>query len=243
MENYNSIFDMNQGEPSPLAGYVRLLFNVALIAISALASFSFFYYYSSGLLTAVLPPTLAGIGAGFIGVLLSEGAVLWWHFISVRDADTRAQMSLARVGYFFSLVLSVSVTAVYFLLSSSLIEPFLTPQFEDMVSLTALLIIVISVGVQFTLSREYSRQGSGTQRSEHEAVIRAESNRAKFVIQQQTNRANLERSVEGILREIPSASSNYGDQITREYLERVYTQEPGRASENGRESSFLAREG
>ena len=240
MNDFTDFLDSDQ-KGSPLAGYIRGGFNIALIAISALASFSFFYYYSSGLLTAVLPPLLAGIGAGLIGVLLSEGAVLWWHFISVKDADTRAQMALARVGYFFSLVLSVSVTVIYFLLSSSLIDPFLTPQFENMVSLTALLIIVISVGVQFVLSREYSRTGSGTQRSEHEATLRAESNRAKFVIQRETNKANLTRSVSGILSEIPSASSSYGDKVTREYLERVYSQEPGRASENGRGSSFLSK--
>lgn len=210
-------------ESSPLSGYVRTLFSLALVIISGLASFSFFYFYAPGLLSAVLPPGLAAISAGMIGVLLSEGAVIFWHYLSVNDADTSKQMSLASAGYVFSLALSVGVTIVYFLLSSSLIEPFLSQSFEEYVSLAALLIIVLSVGVQFVLSREYSRQGSGTQKAAHEATLRAESNRAKFIIQQQTNRANLEKTVSGIMRELPSASAKHGQQATREYLEAVYS--------------------
>ena len=65
------------------------------------------------------------------------------------------------------------------------------------------------------------------------ASLRAESNRAKFVVQQRTTQANLERTVSGIMKELPSASAKHAEQATREYLEAIYAQN-GRPEEAAR---------
>jgi len=207
---------------SPIGSYVHTLANVILITVSALASFSFFAVYSPQLVSHILPPTLSSLAAGLVGGFLLEGMTIVWQWLHDHHSDTHTQLSISRVGYVYSLVASVSVTAVYFVLSSSLITPYLTETFDAVISLSALGIIVATVSIQFVLSRQYAASSSKANEQQHKASLTAMGNTAKFEIQRQTTRANLQHTLGSIMQELPEASERHGKQRAKQYIREIY---------------------
>jgi len=227
MTNYNNfqeLYTIEDGNKSNLAGYARVGGSIILLLISGLASFAFFANYGYGLLDSILPVDLARIGAGMIGILLFETAVIYWHYLSTHDADTRRQIDLARVGYVYSLAASVSVTVAWFALSSELAVGWMIPggQTETIVRLASLILIIATVAIQFTLSREYDRAGQSNEDAMQSASYRAASSQAKHTIKHATLKNNLEKTVTGILRELPKQSEHHATQQTQEYIQHVY---------------------
>ena len=222
-------FNLFEDDKSSVAGYVKGIGTVILILISAVATFGFFSQFNANFLSSILPQTLAAIGAGAVGVALLEGGVIWWHYLSLNDADTQKQINLAKWGYVFSLVLSVGITAVYMLLTSSLIGPFITVDFMDKVSLAGLVIIVAAVVVQFVLSREYDRASSNTTKSKHQANIRAAQNKASHVIEFEHTQQRLERSVDEIRRQLPDTAQRQATRARDAFLaDQTELQQNGR---------------
>jgi len=220
--NPTSFYTIEDGNKSNLAGYARVGGSVILLLISGLASFAFFATYGHGLLDSILPVDLASIGAGIIGILLFETAVIYWHYLSTQDADTRRQIDLARVGYVYSLMASVAVTVAWFALSSELAAGWMTGNTETVIRLASLILIIATVAIQFTLSREYDRAAQTNEDAQQAASYRAASSQAKHTVKQATLKANLERTVTGILRELPQQSERHATQQTQEYISHVY---------------------
>ena len=226
----------NQQEKSSLAGYISTGFSVLLLGISGLASFAFFGTFAPGLLASLLPADLASIFAGLIGLLLMEGSVIAWHYLATRDADTQKQIALARAGYIFSLVLSVSVTVSWFALSSDLASSWVTGQTESTVKLASLLLLIVAVAAQFVLSSEYRRAAQATQEATHEAAYRAQASTAKHTVKQAQLKANLEGTVNNIMKRLPTAAAKHSQEQAENFIDHSYSQngkkQPARPTKN-----------
>ena len=213
------MFDDDFVQKSPGVNYLRLAFNIVLIVVSSLASFSFFYQYAPGLLTAVLPASLASVGAGIIGVLITEGALLWWTHMNHNDARTEEQLSVSHAGYIFSMITSVGTTGFYFVLSSSLISPFMTDQFHNIVSFGALLLLILSIVVQLVLNREYNRNSSVGKRAAAAARVAAKRFHAFTAMDNKYTNAELVKMIEEATAQMSKHASSYGKAKSREMIE------------------------
>ena len=207
-------------------GYLQTAATTIAVIISALASFQFFASYSGGLLAGLLPGEFLSVGAGLIGVVMLEGGALYWQRSLQHDADSQAQVQIARAGYLVSVILSVTVTMLYFLLTSSLVSPYLA-DVQAIVNAFAALVLIGIVGFQFTAKMQYSGAATNSVEARQRAEIGALANSARFTIERESTRADLQEALANIEKALPEASKKHGQQEAASYIGARYGQDNG----------------
>ena len=235
-ERTNTVF--TQFDDHRSGGFLQTAATVTAVAISALASFQFFASYSGALLSGLLPEAFLSAAAGLIGVVMLEGAALYWQRSLQHDADSQAQVQIARAGYLVSVILSVTVTMLYFVLSSSLVAPYMT-EVLPVVNAFAALVLVGIVGFQFTAKMQYSGAATTSVEARQAAELRALQNTARYDVERETTRSDLSEALANIEKALPAASRKQGQQTAEEFLAARYGQHeatparPTMASANG----------
>lgn len=211
----------SQLEQHRSGGYLQAAATIVAVAISALASFQFFATYSGGLLAGLVPPDFLAIAAGLIGVTLLEGGTIYWQRSLQHDADSQQQVTIARAAYMVSMVLSVGVTMLYFLLTSSLIAPYVA-SVQHIINGLAALVIIGATGFQFVAKLSYSGAATTSVEARQRAELAALANMARFNVERESTRADLEQAIANIERALPDASRRRGRQDAGEYIAARY---------------------
>lgn len=202
-------------------GYLQTAATVVAVVISALASFQFFATYSSGLLAGLLPGEFLAVASGLVGVIMLEGGALYWQRSLQYDSDSQSQVQIARAGYLVSVALSVTVTMLYFLLTSSLVAPYLA-EVQAVVNAFAALTLVLVIGFQFTAKMQYSGAATTSVEARQKAELRAMSNSARYSVERESTRADLQHALNDIEKALPEASRKRGQQEAQAYLGSRY---------------------
>ena len=219
-------------------GYLQTAATVIAVTISATASYQFFATYSGALLAGIVPEAFLSAAAGLIGVLMLEAGAIFWQRSLQHDADSDQQVQIARAGYLVSVVLSVVVTMLFFLLTSSLIAPYMA-DVAPIVNAFAAVILIGIVGFQFTAKMQYSGAATTSVEARQRAEMRAMQNTAKYSVERETTRADLAEALSNIERALPAASKAQGMQAAKEFISARYGKGDGVAvfnlAENGTE--------
>ena len=198
-------------------GYLQTAATVIAVTISGLASFQFFATYSGALLAGIIPAAFLAAAAGLIGVVMLEGGALYWQRSLQYDADSQTQVQIAKAGYLVSVTLSVIVTMLYFLLTSTLVAPYMA-DVEPIIKAAAALVLVGIVGFQFTAKMQYSGAATTSIEARQRSELRALQNTAKHSVDRETTRADLAEALASIERQLPEASKKQGQQAARDFI-------------------------
>ena len=213
-------------------GFVQTAATVIAVAISALASFQFFATYSGGLLAGIVPAEFLSIAAGLLGVIMLEGATMFWQHSVQNDADSQKQLAIAKAGYMVSLIVSVTVTALYFMLTSSLIAPYVG-EIMHIVNAFAALVLVGIVSFQFVAKTSYNHEASKASQAKHDAALRALHNAASFRITDASTRADLENALAELQKQLPAVSRKRGQAGAQQFIDKRYGNPTTRANGRG----------
>lgn len=210
--------DLEQKESG---GFFQTAATVTAVIISALASFQFFATYSGGLLAGIVPADFLSVAAGLLGVVMLEGSTLYWQYSVQHDADSKQQLSIARAGYMVSLIVSVMVTALYFLLTSSLIAPYVA-EVQHIINAFAALVLVRIVSFQFVAKVQYSHAATKASQAQHDASLRALHNAADFKVKDASTRADLENALAELQKQLPEMSKQRGAAGAQQFIKERY---------------------
>jgi len=203
-----------QGKHTAARG-IGTLFGLALFALSAITSASFFYAHAAGPFTPFageFSPLLAAAA----GVLLYEGASVLWGWLRANDADTHQQLTVSSIGAWFGLVGGILVTAVYFALNNDLIT--LDAQTLYLSKLFGVALIIVGICTNFALAFIYRLGGSSQQKAHQAAMIRALQQAASFTVERESTEAAMIESVEAIRNRIPEAARQRALDAQRAFL-------------------------
>lgn len=212
---------LNSFDSHRSGGFLQSAATVIAVMISALASFQFFATYSGGLLAGLIPDAFLSIGAGLIGVIMLEGGALYWQRSLQYDADSEQQVQIARAGYLVSVILSVTITMLYFLMTSELVAPYLG-DVAPVVNGFAAIVLIGIVGFQFTAKMQYSGAATTSVEARQRAEIGALANSARFTVERESTRADLAQMLSNIEAELPAASKEQGRRSAQSYLDSRY---------------------
>ena len=207
-------------------GYLQTAATVIAVTISALASFQFFATYSGALLAGIVPDAFLAVAAGLIGVIMLEGGALYWQRSLQHDADSGQQVQIARAGYLVSVIASVTITMLYFLLTSTLIAPYLA-EVQAVIDGFAAIVLIGIVGFQFTASMQYRGAATNSVEARQKVEIGALANSARFTVERETTRADLAEALANIEKQLPAASKAQGAQAAQEFIAARYGQGDG----------------
>jgi len=202
-------------------GFIQTAATVLAVIISALASYQFFATYSGALLAGLVPAQFLSVAAGLLGVVMLELATLYWQYSIQHDSDSQAQLAIARSGYTVSLVASVTVTALYFLLTSSLVAPYVA-QVQHLINAFAALVLVGIVSFQFVAKVQYSHVATKASQAQQEAQLRALHNSAEFSIKEASTRSDLENALAALQEALPAASKKRGADGAKSFIAARY---------------------
>ena len=202
-------------------GTLQTIATVVAVAISAAASFQFFAQFSGSLLSGLLPDEFLAVAAGLIGVVLCEGAALFWQRSLQHDADSQEQVQIARAGYFVSVTLSVVITMLYFLLTSDLVSPYIA-EVQAVVDGFAALTLIGLVGVQFVLKMQYSGSATNAVEARQRSELGALQNSARFTIERESTRSDLQQALQSIEKKLPEASRKRGRKEADQFIGARY---------------------
>jgi len=212
--------DLEQKESG---GFIQKAATITAVFISALASFQFFATYSGGLLVGIVPAEFLSIAAGILGIVMLEGATMYWQYSVQNDADSKKQLDIAKAGYMVSLIISVTVTALYFMLTSSLIAPYVG-QIMHIVNAFAALVLVGIVSFQFVAKTSYNHEATKASQAKHDASLRALHNAATFQILDASTRADLENALAEMQKRLPEVSRKRGIEGAGQFINERYGQ-------------------
>ena len=215
----------NDLEEKNSGGFVQTAATVTAVIISALASLQFFATYSGGLLAGIVPADFLSVAAGLLGVIMLEGSTLYWQYSVQHDADSKQQLSIARAGYMVSLIVSVTVTALYFLLTSSLIAPYVA-EVQHIINAFAALVLVGIVSFQFVAKVQYSHAATKASQAQHDASLRALHNAADFKVKDASTRADLENALAELQKQLPEMSKQRGAAGAQQFIKERYGANP-----------------
>jgi len=202
-------------------GFLQGAATVVAVVISGLASFQFFSTYSGGLLAGLLPPEFLSLTAGLIGVTLLEGGTLYWQRSLQFDADSEQQVQIARAAYYVSMVLSVTVTMLYFALSSSLLAEYVD-EVQYIVNGFAAVTIIFTTGFQFVAKLSYAGAATTSVEQRQRAELGALANTAKFTIERESTRSDLQQALQSIEKKLPEASRKRGRKEADQFIGARY---------------------
>jgi len=215
------VFQLNDLENKVSGGFVQTAAKVFAVSISGLASFQFFATYNSGMLAGIVPAAFMSIAAGLIGVTMLEGATLFWQNSIQNDADSEPQLAIAKTGYLVSLVTSVVITLLYFLLTFSLIAQYIA-EVQHIVNGLAVVVLVGIIGFQFVAKTQYDSVATKAERSKNDAILRALQNKAEHTVKDASTRADLEAILSELQRALPDQSRQRGTEGARQFIRERY---------------------
>lgn len=216
-------------------GFVQRAATITAVIISALASFQFFATYSGALLAGLVPGQFLSIAAGFLGVIMLEGSTLYWQWSIQHDADSNSQLTIGRAGYTVSLIVSVVVTGIYFLLTSSLVAPYIGDVIHLINGFAALTLVGI-ISFQFVAKVSYDHAATAATKAQQDASIRALHNSAEHTIRDASTRADLQNALAELDRQLPDVSKRRGVAGAQSFIAKRYGKDQAVAvplAENG----------
>ena len=190
-------------------GILRGIGTITAVTISAVASWQFFTTFSGGFLGNALPPEWTAVLSGLLGVVLLEGATIFWKRMQLHDADSEGQIKWAKGGYRVSMILAVAVTALYFLLTMQMLEPYIVG-IKAALDLAAALLLVGVISFQAVAILEYNASATAAEESDQRAELRAKVNKARHIADKASTEADLEHTLSNIEKHLPDASKAAG---------------------------------
>lgn len=215
------MFSFDDVDSRSSGGFIQKAATVTAVTISGLASFQFFATYSGALLAGLVPPAFLSIAAGLIGLIVCEGSCLYWQWSLQNDADSKAQLAIAQAGYIVSLIVSVTITCLYFLLTSALVAPYLA-DIAHIIDAFAALTLVGIIGFQFVAKVQYSHVATQAAKAAQDAQIRALQHDAAYHVRQQSTRADLQNSLAELQKALPEYSRRRGGESAGQFIKERY---------------------
>jgi len=119
---------------------------VAIRAFLAVTTAGFFYAYGGDIWSWILPYPMANYAAAITGVVLVDGLAFAWTFLRRSSADTEEQQHYAKLGAWLDMALSLTVTAVFIILTTPLLAASVSPEVLNvLLNLASWLGIIVGV--------------------------------------------------------------------------------------------------
>lgn len=192
-----------------------------LLAFSGVTTFAFFWTYAGDLFD-FLSPTLSPFLAGTIGVISFEGMSVIWRYLRAGHSNTTRQMAIAQVGSIMTLTCGLLVTIVYFGLQNNLIEPMVDNSLRAALNITGTLLMVIGVSGNFALFHFYSESDAAYRDKTQRNAMSSMRADARYMTDRETAIQNMQRTMRGIQRELPRATTAQAGRNQERYLSSVF---------------------
>jgi len=203
MFNLDNIFDSDGDGNRDLAG----VFGVLLRIVLAITTAGFFYVYTPNLFGWLVGYEYAGYMSALVGVFVIDVAAFMWDRIRRVSATTQTQIDTAKWITIGDIVLSATVTIVFFILSTNFIELYDTNGQLNMigtvVNLLGLAIGTLAIAGNAVAWAYYEANGSDAREQVNTTQLRAVQSKATFEINKQHAQLQVAKTLEGISQRLP----------------------------------------
>ena len=202
------------------AKFLLIGFGLAVLAISASTSFSFFYTFFGGLIPpTLLTPAIGSLISGAVGTLLFDlAASLWLHFY-LNDAETAEQRAIALIMTVVTFVGAAAASVAHLGLTASG-ELALQDATRQTVANISLVAVIVGVVANFGAILAYQRFSAENQRLVRESDRRDKIQSAE---NEQANRLDqlISQQVEEILtKRAPSLAQQQAERIAARFYQQ-----------------------
>jgi len=206
MFNLENIFDSDGDGNRDLAG----VFGVLLRIVLAITTAGFFFVYTPNLFGWLVGYEYAGYMSALIGVFVIDVAAFMWDRIRRVSATTQTQIDTAKWITIGDIVLSASVTVVFFILSTNFIELYGSEGQLNMagtvVNLMGLAIGTLAISGNAVAWAYYEANGSDAREQVNVTQLRAVQSKAAFEINKQHAQLQVAQTLEGIAQRLPTST-------------------------------------
>lgn len=168
------------------AGFIFLLFSVAVLFISALTSFSFFYTYFPNLIpSSVLDPVSRSMISGGIGMLLFDVAAVIWLFTYLYHSGTSEQRAVSLAMTLITFLGASAASIAYLSLQANgAVE--LASTTKETIGLVSLIVVIGGIIANFGSAQMHHRFSSENKRlvqesDRQDAIQLAENEQASYL--------------------------------------------------------------
>lgn len=195
---------------------------VVFATLSGMTTFLFFERYATAV--GSWAGAAAGIVAGIVGVICLDFGALAWSFIRSRAATSGSQMTIAMVAATVDIVLALSVSALFILLSTSLDAGIYDASgaltsFGQLVSYAGVLTVMLALITNFGCVFLWANAGADTRKAAQDTQLRAIVAAGRYRIDNARTQAVVGRTLEGIMAELPHASDAVAARQRQAYLD------------------------
>lgn len=201
------------------------------LALSAMTTGLFFMTYAPGL-GDMFGPVAGPWVAALIGVICLDAAALLWSFVRSHGCDSHKQMILAGGVGAVDLIMSLTTSALYILLSGNRLDAGVRDaagglsEFGQALHLTGVLIITLSLVLNFAAVWLFGVLSSTTRAAAQRSELAATQREAAHVIQTMHTREAVKRSIGAIAAELPSVAQSQADHNAARYVSTMRPSSP-----------------
>jgi len=139
------------------AGFIAGGFSIAILLISSVTTFGFFFIFFADLVPAgILDPFTSAMISGFVGVLLFDMACAIWLFTFLHHAASAEQRAIALIMTAVTFIGAASASVAYLGLTASA-DLTLAAETRRTIADGALVVVIMGVVVNFAAVQAYQR--------------------------------------------------------------------------------------
>ena len=168
------------------AGFIFLFFSAAVMLISAITSFSFFYTYFPTLIPAsVLDASLRSIISGMVGMMLFDVAAVIWLFTYLNHSETSEQRAISLAMTLITFLGAAAASIAYLSLNAQG-EMRLDDSTLATIGIIALITVIGGIIANFGSAQAHHRFSLENKRAVHESdrrdlILQAEEEQAQYL--------------------------------------------------------------
>jgi hypothetical protein len=206
-----------------------ILYAMLLIfaAASMITTYAFFAVYAPGLGEA-LHPGYGAIIAGVLGVVLFDLAGLGWTVLRARNSDTTRQFVIATAAAVVTIFLALLTSGLQVLLSTSfdvglyLADGSLS-EFGRTMQLTGVVVMTLGFVLNFAAIAAYVNSSKDITAATQNTQLRAYVTAGRFAADRARAQLVTERTLSGIMQQLPQLATRAGSENTTNYVNRAFT--------------------
>lgn len=191
--------------------------------LSALTTAGFFFQYASGI-GGLLGPDLAPYMAAAVGVLTLDLASLVWSLVRSHGSNSETQQTLSGIVGGIDLVMALTVSGLYVLLSGSSLSVGVydaaggLTSFGRSLHLFGTLVVTVALTLNFGAVWVFAAVSSETRAAAQQTRLAAAVREGQYRVAHMHTKATVQRSLEAIAQRVPQVSQEAAAAAADDYV-------------------------
>lgn len=206
---------------------------VAIRAFLAVTTAGFFYIYGGDIWSWVLPYPAANFMAALTGVVLVDGLAFAWTYLRRESANTTEQQNYAKIGAWLDMGLSLTVTAVFIILTTPLLAASVSAEIFGILTNLASWLGIITGVVSFAgnglIWHFYDNASASSVKQLNLNTLRALAMQAEHSLEMRRLKMLTTKAADRIQAALPDLTDQAASQETDHYLNARFAALDGRA--------------